>query len=112
GRVSDHVGRRPVLLVALAAQVATMLLFAFAGGVGELLVARVVQGLSTGAAVGATGAGMLDFDRGRGTIANAVAPITGTATGALGAGLLVQFLPAPTRLVYLVLGGIFAVQAA
>jgi predicted MFS family arabinose efflux permease len=111
GTLSDHVGRRPVLLAALVLQGAVMVIFATAGGVPALLVARVVQGLSTGAAVGAVGAGLLDLDKNKGTIANAVAPVTGTATGALLAGLLVQFLPAPTRLVYLVLLGIFIIQA-
>ncbi|HEX3567095.1 MAG TPA: MFS transporter [Acidimicrobiales bacterium] len=111
GTLSDHVGRRPVLLVALILQGAVMVIFATAGGVPALLVARVVQGLSTGAAVGAVGAGMLDLDKTKGTIANAVAPVTGTATGALLSGLLVQFLPDPTHLVYLVLLGIFIIQA-
>jgi hypothetical protein len=68
--------------------------------------------LSTGAAAGAIGAGLLDLDKAKGTIANAVAPGTGTAAGALGSGLLVQYLPAPTHLVYLVLLAVFAVQAA
>ena len=79
GRLSDHIGRRPVLLAAIAVQAATMLVFATAEGVPELMVARVIQGLSTGAAAGAVGAGMLDIDRAKGTIANAVAPLTGTA---------------------------------
>jgi MFS family permease len=111
GRLSDHVGRRPVLLAALAIQVATMVVFATAHGVPQLLVARIVQGLSTGAAAGAIGAGMLDLNKVRGTIANAVAPITGTASGALGSGLLVQYLPQPTHLVYLVLLVVFVLQA-
>jgi len=111
GRLSDHVGRRPVLLAALAVQIATMVVFVTAHGVPQLLVARVIQGLSTGAAAGAIGAGMLDLNKVRGTIANAVAPITGTATGALGSGLLVQYLPQPTHLVYLVLLGVFVLQA-
>ena len=50
GRLSDYVGRRPVLLTALAVQVVAMAVFATAGGVGGLLIARVIQGLSTGAA--------------------------------------------------------------
>src|SRR6201987_6108621 len=62
GRLSDYVGRRPVLLVALAVQVGAMAVFAPAGGVGGLLIARVIQGLSTGAALGAIGAAMLDID--------------------------------------------------
>lgn len=111
GSLSDHVGRRPVLLGAVLVQAATMLVFANAGSVTVLMIARVIQGLSTGAAVGAVGAGMLDIDRVRGTVLNAVGPLTGTAVGGLLSGLMVQFLPAPTRLVYLVLFAIFVVQA-
>jgi MFS family permease len=111
GSLSDHIGRRPVLLAAIGVQAATMLVFATADGVPMLVAARIVQGLATGAALGAIGAAMLDLDKIKGTIANAVAPMTGSATGAIVAGVLVQFLPAPTRLVYLVLFGVFIVQA-
>jgi predicted MFS family arabinose efflux permease len=111
GRLSDHVGRRPVLIAATLAQAATMVLFATADGLVGLLVARVLQGLSTGAAVAAVGAGMLDIDKTRGAVANAFAPPLGTATGAILAGLTVHFLPAPTVLVYGVLGVVFVAQA-
>src|SRR5215831_18458944 len=47
GALSDHLGRRPVLLVALLAQAGTMWIFATAGGVPQLLTARVVQGVVT-----------------------------------------------------------------
>ncbi|MDX2702037.1 MFS transporter [Streptomyces sp. PA03-6a] len=111
GRLSDHLGRRPVLLAALAAQAAAMVVFATAHGVPELMIGRVVQGLSTGAALGAIGAGMLDIDRRRGTVANSFAPGLGTATGSLASAFLVQYLPAPTHLVYLALLVVMAVQA-
>jgi MFS family permease len=111
GSLSDHIGRRPVLLAALAVQAPLMLVFATANGVPELMVARIIQGLSTGAAIGALGAGMLDLDRIKGTTLNSVAPMTGTATGALLSGVLVQLLPEPTHLVYLVLFAVFAAQA-
>jgi MFS family permease len=110
GSLSDYVGRRPVLIAATLAQAVAMIVFATAEGLGALLVARVVQGLSTGAAIGAIGAGLLDIDRPRGTIANSVAPMAGTATGGILSGLMVQYLPAPTYLVYLVLAGIFMLQ--
>jgi MFS family permease len=110
GSLSDHIGRKPVLLAAIAAQAAAMVVYALAGGVTALVVARVIQGLATGAAAGAAGAALVDLHRRRGTLANAVAPVTGTATGAIGAGLLVQYLPDPARLVYLVLLGVFAAQ--
>ena len=112
GRVSDHVGRRPVLLAALAAAIAAMVVFLTAGSVAALLVARAVQGLATGAAVGAVGAGMLDLDRTRGAFANSIAPGTGTAVGVVGSAAVVQFLPAPTHLVYLLLIAAYLAQAA
>jgi MFS family permease len=111
GSLSDHVGRRPVVLVAIILQAVAMVVFAQAGSVTVLLGARVLQGLSAGGAVGALGAGMLDLDKAKGTLANAASPAIGTATGALGAGLLVVYLPDPTRLVYLVLLAILLVQA-
>ncbi|WP_343238211.1 MFS transporter [Streptomyces sp. SID13031] len=111
GKLSDHVGRRPVLLASLAAQVAAMVVFTAAGGVPALMVGRVLQGLSTGAALGAIGAGMLDVDPKRGTLANAVSPGTGTAVGALLSALLARYLPAPTHLIYLFMLGVFVLQA-
>jgi hypothetical protein len=79
--------------------------------VPALLAARVVQGLSTGAALGAIGAAMLDIDRERGTFANAVAPGMGTASGAILSALAVRFLPDPTHLIYLALIGVLVLQA-
>jgi len=111
GRLSDHLGRRPILFITTLVQAAAMLIFATSHGLGSLIVARVVQGLATGAAAGAVGAGMLDIDRAKGTIANAVGPMLGTATGGLLSGLLVTFLPAPTLLVYLLLAAVFLAQA-
>src|SRR5258707_1956969 len=110
GRLSDHLGRRPVLIVAAISQALVMLLFATAGSVTGLLVARVIQGLTTGAAIGAVGAAMIDLDKSRGTLANAVAPPIGTALGGILAGVLVQYLPFPTVLVYGGFGVIFLLQ--
>jgi MFS family permease len=110
GKLSDHVGRRPVLLVAIAVQIISLVLFIVATGVPTLLAARVVQGLAAGAATGAVGAAMLDINRARGTLANSIAPGIGTGTGALLSALLIQFLPAPTRLVYVVLLVILLIQ--
>src|SRR3954452_22842589 len=47
GRLSDYLGRRPVLLAALAVQAASLVVFATAGGVGQLFAARIIQGLAT-----------------------------------------------------------------
>lgn len=112
GKLSDHVGRRPVLLTAIAVHAASLVIFATATGVPALLAARMVQGLSTGAALGAIGAAMLDMDRALGTFANAVAPGLGSASGAILSALAVRFLPAPTHLIYLALIVVLALQAA
>jgi multidrug resistance protein len=48
GRLSDHYGRRPVLLVGLAASTLGYLVFAYASSVWLLLASRLVQGLGGG----------------------------------------------------------------
>lgn len=110
GRVSDHIGRRPVLLIALAVQIGAAVVLATAGGVDTLLIGRVLQGAATGASLGALGAALLDVDPVRGALANSAVPGLGTGLGSLVSGLLVQYVPAPTHVVYLVLIGVFIVQ--
>jgi len=110
GSLSDHIGRRPVLVGALGAQAVALVLFVVAENVPTLMAARFVQGISTGAAIGALGAGMLDLNKLRGATASAVAPMFGTGAGAVISGVFVQWLPAPEHLIYLVLLGLFALQ--
>jgi predicted MFS family arabinose efflux permease len=103
GGLSDHVGRRPVLAVALVVEAAAMGMFLAADGVAWLLAARVVQGLATGAMTGTFGAALLDTqhpERPLGPLVNAAAPGLGLSLGAVGAGLAVEFLPAPTDWVF------------
>jgi predicted MFS family arabinose efflux permease len=111
GSLSDHIGRRPMLIAGLGMQVPVMLLFAFAGNLDVLLVARVLQGLATGSALGAIGAGLVDLHPTRGPVANASALMAGTASGSLLSALFVQLLPAPTELVYVVMSAVFLTQA-
>jgi MFS family permease len=47
GRMSDLVGRRPVLLVALFGQCAAFLWLALAGSLTEVFLARAVEGFSS-----------------------------------------------------------------
>jgi predicted MFS family arabinose efflux permease len=111
GSLSDHIGRRPLLIAGLGSQVLIMLVFAFAGDMDVLLAARVLQGLATGASLGAIGAGLVDIHPEHGPIANSSALMAGTATGSLLSALFVALLPAPTELVYLFLAVVFAAQA-
>ncbi len=111
GALSDHRGRREVILVALALEIASILVFRHADSIGWLFVARAVQGVATGIASSALSAGMLDIDRERGSLLNSVSPLFGMGFGALVAGGLAQFAPAPTRLVFDVLLAILVAQA-
>jgi MFS family permease len=107
GALSDHVGRRPVLAAAIALEAVSLLLFLTAGDVTVLLVARLLQGIATGAALTTLGAALVDFNPphapGRAGLINGIAPVAGLAIGALGCGVLVQYAPAPTHFVWALL---------
>lgn len=115
GALSDHLGRRPVLASAIALEAVSLLLFLTAGNVTVLAVARVLQGIATGAATTTLSAALVDLEpphaRGRAGVLTSVAPLTGLALGALGSGALVEFGPAPTRLVYALLLGVMVPAA-
>jgi MFS family permease len=112
GRLSDHLGRRPVVLVALVVQAAGMLAFIAADGVGWLYLGRVLQGAGTGIATGAISAWLLDLqppdNPRRGSIVAGIALLVGLGAGALGSGLLVEYAPNPLRLVFWLLIGVYA----
>jgi MFS family permease len=116
GRLSDHIGRRPLLAAALVVEAASMAVFIGASGTGWLFAARSVQGVATGVAVAVLGAYLLDLqpaDGSRlGSLVNSIAPVSGLAIGALGAGLLVQYGPDPEHFVFWLLGAAFLVLAA
>ncbi|WIM96924.1 MFS transporter [Actinoplanes oblitus] len=107
GALSDHVGRRPILAGAIALEAVSLILFLAAGDVSVLLVARVVQGVATGAALSTLGATLIDLNPahapGRAGLISGIAPVAGLGLGAFGAGALVKFAPFPTHLVYAVL---------
>src|SRR5919204_5933599 len=109
GSVSDHVGRRPTLLTALAIEMVGMLAFAGAQGVAWLFAARILQGVATGIAMGAISAALLDLQPAKrprlGALVGVAAPMTGLAAGALAAGVLVEYGPDPMRLVFWLLLG-------
>jgi MFS family permease len=113
GELSDHLGRRPVLTIALAVQTVAMVAFLLADGVVALYVARILQGIGTGVATGALSAWLIDLEPsdapGLGSLVGAVAPLAGLAAGAVGSALLVQYGPHPLRLVYWLLTGVFLV---
>lgn len=116
GRLSDDVGRRPVLLSALASLMVATVLFILAGSVVWLFVARALQGLATGAVLSAASAALFDFHPRHDAIgvsrANGVASSGGLGLGVLVSAAVVQLLPAPRVLPFVVLLALFAVAIA
>ncbi|MBB1197746.1 MFS transporter [Curtobacterium flaccumfaciens] len=110
GRLSDHVGRKPVLVVGGLGVALSLGLFAMADGVVALIVDRIVQGVSVGLLIGALGAALIDNSLERhptmAGVLNGVIPPIALATGAMSSGALVQWGPAPEQLVYLLFGAL------
>jgi MFS family permease len=115
GSLSDHLGRRPVLVVALAVELGAMLMFLFAGDIGWVIVARAVQGLATGAATSAYTAALVELapvGRGRiGAVIAGAAPAGGLGVGALLAGAAIAWAPHPSAVVFTVLSVVMVLAA-
>ncbi|CAN1603410.1 MFS transporter [Pseudomonas mediterranea] len=111
GSLSDYLGRKPVIFVALLLNMLAMLMFINADSIAWLIGARLIQGFATGMATSVLGAALLDFDRQQGPLITSVAPLLGMACGALGCGLLAEFAPLPLQLTYWLLLGLFLAQA-
>ncbi|MEU0007788.1 MFS transporter [Streptomyces sp. NPDC006314] len=116
GVVSDRLGRKPVLLPALGLALVSCLVFATAGGVVALIVARLCTGIAVGAVVSAGMAAVTDVaGPGRRRLAALLAScamVFGAGLGPLLAGVLSETLPAPTVTVFAVEAGLLATAVA
>ncbi|WP_329241159.1 MFS transporter [Actinoallomurus sp. NBC_01490] len=102
GSLSDAIGRRPVLALALALAALSTLGFALAGGLTVLLISRVLSGTATGLITAAATSSIAEIVPGRkaASVLAAAANVGGLSLGTIAAGLLAQFVPAPTRTVF------------
>lgn len=107
GRVSDAVGRRPVVIAGLGLVVASMLVLAVAPDVAWLIAGRVIQGVGVGLVTGSAGAAIVELHPRRdariGALTNSSTINFGIAAGVLLAGLVAMWSPAPTVYPYLVI---------
>jgi hypothetical protein len=110
GSLSDHVGRRPVLIGALAVHLVSMAMFLLAPDIGWVIAARVVQGAATGAATSAFTAALVELATpGRKRLAavlGSVGMTGGLAGGSLLAGVAIQFTPVANSAVFIVLSAV------
>lgn len=112
GSLSDHVGRRPVMLAALAAELAAMIGFVLAPSITWVIGARILQGIATGLATSAFSAAITEQAPARfkkfagGLAAGSVAG--GLGVGALVTGAAVQFTSDANTVIFSALTAIMA----
>ena len=115
GRLSDHLGRRPMALLALGCAALSCVVLARLEGAASLLAGRMLQGLACGVASSALGAYAVDSAPARlrwlSALMSSSAPMTGLTVGALVCGVLMQYAPWPRQLVYVVLAGLLLLCA-
>jgi MFS family permease len=106
GRWSDAVGRRPMLLAGTVFALASAVVFLTADSVPQLLVGRVLSGLSAGVFTGTATAAVIEAAppnwRTRAAAVATVVNIGGLGAGPLLSGLLVEYAPSPLHLTFIV----------
>ena len=112
GSLSDHLGRRPILIGSLLVELGSMLMFALATNIGIVIAARTIQGIATGAATSAFSAAVVEHaperHKKRSTVITAVAPAGGLGLGALLTGAAIQFSSHAALIVFTVLAVVMA----
>jgi MFS family permease len=105
GKISDVVGRKPVLIVALVALVVGLGVFLIADDMALLLVARAIHGAAVGSIVVAGAAALLDLRPHHGVRSGQLSGVAfniGMTVAILGSALLAQYAPHPLRTPYAV----------
>jgi MFS family permease len=107
GRASDRHGRKPVFLVAVGLAVASASVFLIGGGLPGLLLGRLLSGSSVGLILGTATATLIELqpasERRHAELTSTFANMAGLAIGPLLSGVLAEYGPAPTDLVYILL---------
>ena len=100
GSISDYIGRKPVILLAILLQITSMMFFLFSNDINMLFVARAIQGIATALAVSSIGAALLDLNKHKGPIINSICPMLGMTIGSILACLVLQYSNAPLHLIF------------
>lgn len=105
GRLSNHLGRRPAVLLSLGLAAIACVILLHVPSVKPLIQGRILQGLACGLAASATAAFVVDNGSPRAPwLAAAVVssgPMIGLTVGALASGALIEYGPLPRVLPYL-----------
>lgn len=107
GSLSDHIGRRPVLIGGLIVQLASNVLFLTATDVSAVIAGRIIQGIASGAATAAFTAVMVELSPEKykrlGAVLGSVSLTGGLALGSLFTGLALDLTPAAKTVVFVTL---------
>jgi MFS family permease len=112
GRISDVIGRKPVLLAALVAMIVGLGVFLVADNMALLMVARAIHGAAVGSIVVAGAAALLDLRPEHGVRSGQLSGVSfniGMTVAIVGSALLAQYAPHPMRTPYAVVAVICAV---
>lgn len=115
GRLSDEIGRTPVLFCALGVAIASTVVFLFAGGVAMLAIARLLSGVAAGLTQATATAALAELEPNR-DVRRAALVGTAVTSGAVGlgpllAGTLTEYVGWKTQLVFVVYLGALAAAA-
>lgn len=106
GRLSDQIGRRRVLMAAVAVATASTVVFFLADGVATLLVARLLSGFAAGLTQGTATAALAELephhDQRRAALIGSTVTTGAAGIGPLLAGILVEYAGWTTHLVFVV----------
>ncbi|MFD8462450.1 MFS transporter [Streptomyces antimycoticus] len=104
GSLSDRIGRRPVLIAALALQAVAMAVFLLAPNIGVIIAARALQGFATGAATSAFSAYIAEVapaaQKKVAALVVSIASVAGLGIGVVLTGVAIQFAAAPAAVVF------------
>ena len=112
GKISDVVGRKPVLLGAIVAMLVGLGVFLVADDMALLIVARAIHGAAVGSIVVAGAAALLDLRPEHGVRSGQLSGVAfnvGMTVAILGSALLAQYAPHPMRTPYAVVAVVCAV---